>query len=159
MAYPSVASDIVHMPHPTALTADGKVDPQLDARTDFRQRTYLGGLMVTERGAIHNCIIRNLSLKGAMIQTLANPGVPDVWRLVDIKNGVGFQVRTVWRETPRAGIRFIDRIDLTKDVPVSWQATKTLWSSVARCNPVIAEKDRVKSRLKYSVSASADALD
>ncbi len=153
MAYFGEAtSDLLPSRHWSASVSRPGAEPQFNMRSDLRQRTYLGGMMITSNGVVFNCIIRNLSATGAMIQTLANPSVPDTWRLVDIKNGIGFQVTTAWRETPRAGVRFADKVDLTKDVPQSWQHIKALWSSVARSNPVAEDRTRAKARLRYMVS-------
>ena len=101
-----------------------------DRRADYRQRTYLGGLMITDEAATVTCVIRNLSPDGAMIQVSSEDGVPDSWLLIDIKNGVGYHAKTVWREAARAGVRFVDRCDLAGDVPPAWRYIKSLWSNL-----------------------------
>jgi len=93
-----------------------------------RQRTLLGGKLVHSGGLFSmNCVLRNLSDTGARLSLPAGAGAPDSFDLIDLKHGVAFSCRVVWRQYPMVGVAFDSRDALdTADTP-RLRTLKRLW--------------------------------
>jgi hypothetical protein len=76
-----------------------------DNRTAPRQRTFKGG-SISLPGAIIECIIRNLSDTGAMIE-LADPlALPDEFTLIIKPELLKRSCELAWRRGNRIGVHF-----------------------------------------------------
>ncbi len=112
-----------------APTAGPPPDPAArERRRAPRQRTLLGGKVVHSGGLFSmNCVLRNLSDTGARISLPPGAGAPDSFDLIDLKHGVAFACRVVWRQYPMVGVAFDSRDALdTGDTP-RLRTLKRLW--------------------------------
>ena len=93
-----------------------------------RQRTLLGGKLVHSGGLFSmNCVLRNLSDTGARLSLPPGAAAPDSFDLIDLKHGVAFACRVVWRQYPMVGVTFDSRDALdTGDTP-RLRTLKRLW--------------------------------
>ena len=65
-----------------------------------------GGLIIFGLAPALNCVVRNISDKGAMLK--ANPiGVPDAFTLVIKPEMVKRGCQVVWRSTDKVGVSFV----------------------------------------------------
>ena len=94
-----------------------------------RQRTYLGGRVVQDDGISFACVIRNVSVTGAMIEVPQMMVLPDTWTLLDMKNAVAHRVCVSWRQETRLGVRIEDSFDLTGIVAEPLRHVQRLWAA------------------------------
>ncbi len=94
-----------------------------------RQRTYLGGRVVQDDGISFACVIRNVSVTGAMIEVPQMMVLPDTWTLIDMKNAVAHRVCVSWRQETRLGVRIEDSFDLTGAVAEPLRHVQRLWAA------------------------------
>ena len=79
-------------------------------RRAIRQRVIFGGKLVHSGGAFSmNVTLRNMTAFGARLILPASTVAPDLFDLIDMKNGDVFQCRLVWREYPQVGVVFESR--------------------------------------------------
>ena len=117
-----IAPDVAAPPRPGSAPADR------ERRRAPRLRTLLGGKLVHSGGLFSmNCVVRNLSDTGARISLPPSAGAPDTFDLIDLKHGVAFACRVVWRQYPLVGVAFEGRDALdTGDTP-RLRTLKRLW--------------------------------
>ena len=79
----------------------------LERRRQFRHRTYLGALVsLGSKLGFMDCVVRNLSVDGAMIEFDKRRVLPQRFEL-KIRNGQErFRGVVIWRENQRAGVLF-----------------------------------------------------
>jgi hypothetical protein len=69
-----------------------------DRRRATRQRVILGGKLVHTKGAFSmNVTMRNMTAFGARLVLPERSVAPDLFDLIDMKNGDVFQCRIIWR--------------------------------------------------------------
>ncbi len=100
-----------------------------EKRGEPRQRTYLGGRVVQNDGISFSCVIRNVSVTGAMIEVPPLMSPPDDWILIDMKNALAHRVSVSWRQDARLGLRFERSFDLTGSIPESLRHIQRLWAA------------------------------
>lgn len=90
-----------------------------------------GKLATVDACTTIDCVIRNLSDTGAMIET----GVPHLMtgplQLLQIKDGVVWDVEIVWRRGTRLGLRLGERHDLRETTERNLKALRAIWSQMA----------------------------
>jgi hypothetical protein len=89
----------------------------LDRRQKARDKVFYGGVADTnEHGARVNCVVRNISERGACVEF--NPGtkLPEQMTLAIARKGSSFLARLIWRQANKVGLAF--RM-MTSDQPVS----------------------------------------
>lgn len=91
-----------------------------EKRSSLRQRTFLGArICFNERRATLDCIVRNLSEGGALIEVSDTVAIPQSFEL-DIPNrNRTYRARACWRSASRIGVAFEDqdqRIDAPLDL-------------------------------------------
>ena len=101
---------------------------QRDRRRALRQRVIFGGKLVHSGGAFSmNVTLRNMTAFGARLILPASTVAPDLFDLIDMKNGDVFQCRLVWREYPQVGVVFESRERLECANPPRLVNLKSLW--------------------------------
>jgi hypothetical protein len=107
------------------------IEPQQDERRRaHRQRVLLGGKLAHSNTSYSmDCVFRNLSPFGARITIPQGAVVPDQFDLIDMKNGVGYRCRAVWREYPQIGVAFDEHVNLAQADTPHFLALKRLWSA------------------------------
>ncbi len=76
-----------------------------DKRISRRQRTFKGGAVSTPSGII-DCVIRNLSDAGALLEFSGSLAVPDTFFLIIKPELVNRACKVAWRAERRIGVRF-----------------------------------------------------
>jgi PilZ domain len=77
-----------------------------DKRASQRQRTFKAGSIVFNYAAGIDCIVKNRSAVGAMIEVESQLGVPDSFVLVIDCDKVRQPCSVVWRKGNRIGVEF-----------------------------------------------------
>ena len=78
----------------------------LERRGHQRHRTFKGGSISFDRYAGIECVVRNLSTRGACLE-LDSPGsVPEDFSLIIRPENVRRSCHLVWRAEHRLGVRF-----------------------------------------------------
>jgi len=92
-----------------------------------RQRTLLAGKLVFGDGAYtSNCAIREISETGARIKMRNTDFFANDVYLIDIKNGVAYEARVVWRKVFEFGVQLNARYDLT-NLPNELAYLRRIW--------------------------------
>lgn len=104
----------------------------LDRRRSGRQRALLAGKLANEDATTTlDCTIRNLSADGAMIETTTPHLIPQQLHLVQVKEGVAWDVTVIWRRGNRIGLSLGDRHDLRETTDKQLRALRAIWSQMA----------------------------
>lgn len=72
-----------------------------------RLRTLKGGAIIFGLVPTIDCIIRNLSEKGAMVTLEGAAGIPNEFTLLIKPELIKRNCRVVWRKADRIGVRFM----------------------------------------------------
>ena len=76
-----------------------------DRRAVARQRTFLQGVLSFQNGtASEDCLVRNLSERGAQIE-LPHPRAPEGFELLIACRGLRASARVAWRNGGRFGLQ------------------------------------------------------
>ena len=103
-----------------------------DRRRAGRQRALLAGKLANEDAtATLDCVIRNISADGAMIETTTPHLIPNQLHLVQIKDGVAWDATVIWRRGNRIGLSLGDRHDLRETTEKQLRALRAIWSQMA----------------------------
>ena len=94
-----------------------------------RHRTFLGGKLIYGQGYSVDCVVRDMSDMGARLQLPVDLPIPDQVQLLELKSGIAFDARVVWRNYPMVGIAFIDQHLLGGEVSPSLRILKQIWMS------------------------------
>lgn len=104
----------------------------LERRRAGRHRALLAGKLANEDATTTiDCIIRNISDTGAMIETSTPHLIPNQMHLVQIKEGVAWDVEVIWRRGNRIGLSLGDRHDLRENTEKQLRALRAIWSQMA----------------------------
>ena len=76
-----------------------------DNRTDPRRRILKSGRIDFGAGAI-DCVVRNLSERGAALEVESPIGIPQTFDLVIVADRSRKRSQVVWRKEKRLGVRF-----------------------------------------------------
>lgn len=99
-----------------------------DRRQTPRRRALLTGKLVTEDVALTiDCIIRNLTDMGAMVEMPSPHMVPNQIYLLQVKEGLAWDAEVVWRHGARLGLKFSGNHDLNDEIGKSLRPVKRLW--------------------------------
>lgn len=108
------------------------VSKSVERRRAGRQRALLAGKLANEDAtSTLDCIIRNISADGAMIETSTPQMVPNQLHLVQIKEGVVWDAEVIWRRGNRIGLSLGDRHDLRETTQKQLKALRAIWSQMA----------------------------
>jgi len=97
-------------------------------RREARPRTLLGGKLVFgPQDLTADCSIRNLTVRGAKIQTsVAAALTKDLWLIV-IRRGVVYRAAVAWRRDEDVGLRFQSQHDLATDGDPRLKIVRHVW--------------------------------
>jgi hypothetical protein len=78
-----------------------------DRRQGHRDRVFLGGVAeINERGSTMDCVVRNVSDRGACIELKEGTELPDEISLNIPRKGRSAFARLIWRHANRVGLAF-----------------------------------------------------
>jgi hypothetical protein len=84
--------------------------PSSDLRSDNRSRTLLGAQIVfNNRCSTIDCMVRDLSSKGAKVLVSPHVAIPDEFDLTIPQSQRKHRARIMWRDAEACGVRFIER--------------------------------------------------
>jgi len=96
-------------------------------RAAQRQRAFLGGKLVFGNGAFTpNCTIRDISETGARVKMPSAELISNDVYLIDIKKGVAYEARVMWRTPAECGLKFGARYDLNNP-PREFGYLRRIW--------------------------------
>lgn len=91
-----------------------KAFAMLDRRRDHRGRTYLGGqIAFNNRWCTIDCLVRNMSQRGAKLEFPEPVLVPSELDLIIPLRGYSRRVRVIWKQAKALGVSFADTSDGT----------------------------------------------
>ncbi|MDQ0465857.1 hypothetical protein QO010_003649 [Caulobacter ginsengisoli] len=94
-----------------------------------RQRALLSAKLASEDAAqTLDCVIRNISADGALIETKSPHLVPRELHLVQIKDGTAWDAEIIWRRGNLIGLALKDRHDLKTTTEKQLRALRAIWS-------------------------------
>lgn len=103
--------------------------PAPDRRGSPRERVDLPGLLVDPAGGVCQCMIVDRSQGGFRIRLLDDNPIPEVFGLIDLVAGVGFEGHVVWRQAHLAGARALVRHDLRAGQKGFAQRLQDAWTA------------------------------
>jgi hypothetical protein len=87
-----------------------------DRRQSVRDKVLYGGVAeINESGSTMDCVVRNISERGACVEFHQAARLPDELNLTITRKGRSFLARLIWRQANKVGLAF--RI-MTSDRPV-----------------------------------------
>jgi hypothetical protein len=99
-----------------------------DHRQMVRQRAFLGGKLVYGDGAFTvDCIVRDISLTGARVKLPEGQMVPDHLYLVELRTGIAYEAKVVWKRHPEIGLAFVHEYGLNEASAPHLMILKRLW--------------------------------
>jgi len=103
-----------------------------ERRRAGRHRALLAGKLANEDATTTiDCVIRNISDTGAMIETTTPHLIPSRLHLVQIKEGTAWDVEVIWRRGNRIGLALGERHDLRETTQKQLKALRAIWSQMA----------------------------
>jgi hypothetical protein len=104
----------------------------VERRRAGRSRALLAGKLANEDATTTiDCVIRNISADGAMIETTTPHLFPANLHLVQIKEGLAWDATVIWRRGNRVGLSLGDRHDLRETTAKQLRALRAIWSQMA----------------------------
>ncbi len=78
-----------------------------ERRIHPRHKTLQSGTIAVGRTGGFDCLVRNLSEKGACLEVESQVGIPDSFTLVIPHNAIMRQAKVQWRRARRIGVVFV----------------------------------------------------
>ena len=104
----------------------------IERRRSQRQRALLTGKLATEGASITiDCVIRNLSDSGALVETSSPHLIPKELHLVHVREGVAWDAKVIWRRGNRLGLELQGRHDLRETTERQLKALRLVWQHMA----------------------------
>src|SRR5688572_14103997 len=101
--------------------------PPAEGRRSPRKRVLYGGKVSYRDGSVvFDCMIRDLSPKGARITLAKDKIIPSHVILVDTHNRMAYEASVMWIRAPQFGLRF-DRMHGPKDLPEGLEFVRDLF--------------------------------
>lgn len=102
-------------------------------RVDLRARSLMTGrIVVGDCEAVVDCVIRNLSLRGARVRVPRSVDLPKLVGLVIVREGIYCEASVAWRRGDQVGLAFRARRDLKKNtIDPALRRVRALWSELA----------------------------
>jgi hypothetical protein len=103
----------------------------LARRDDRRARSLMSGKVVVGDGQMSvDCVIRNLSSRGARVSVPRSIDLPGAVGLLIVREGLFCEASVAWRRGDLTGLAFRARHDLRKDRDPSRRGVRALWSAM-----------------------------
>ncbi len=97
-------------------------------RGEPRKRVLMSGLAVTEDGGdAFPCTVLDVSSTGARVRVGPDRVLPDVFRLIVVRNRTVHMARVMWRNQQLAGVRFEDTYFIDSRLPEELRYIQRLW--------------------------------
>ncbi|HEY3889547.1 MAG TPA: PilZ domain-containing protein [Caulobacteraceae bacterium] len=97
-----------------------------------RARSLLTGKIIIGDGReSHDCVVRNLSSKGARVRIGGAINLPGAVGLLVVKEGLLFDAAIAWRRGDQIGLTFSGRHDLRHDVDPAHRQARALWTALS----------------------------
>jgi hypothetical protein len=97
-----------------------------------RARSLLTGKIVVGDGReSHDCVVRNLSAKGAHVRLAGAVNLPGTVGLLVVKEGLLFDAAIAWRRGEQIGLTFSGQHDLRDDVDPAHRHARKLWTALS----------------------------
>lgn len=78
-----------------------------DRRHGVRDRVFLGGVAeINDSGSTMDCVVRNLSDRGACVELESSAKIPDEMRVTIARKGRSYLAHMIWRQANRVGLAF-----------------------------------------------------
>lgn len=77
-----------------------------ERRKDLRQRVLKAGKIAFNRGAVIDCIVRNLSKSGALLNVADQFAIPEEFVLLIKRDNLQYQCYVEWRSGNQIGVSF-----------------------------------------------------
>jgi PilZ domain len=101
-------------------------------RSGARARSLLSGKLVIDGGRISfDCVIRNMSSRGARVELAPSIELPATVGLLIVREGLLCDAKVVWRRNGETGLTFHGRHDLRRDADPARRGIRALWAAVA----------------------------
>ena len=101
-------SDSCRDNHTQRLENTNTEDMEQQQKRSHRLRTLKGGSIRFRGDAGIDCVIRNMSATGALLEVENPVGIPDKFTLVSMPENMKRRCQVVWRKSKRIGVRFVD---------------------------------------------------
>jgi hypothetical protein len=97
-----------------------------------RARSLLTGKIIVGDGReSHECVVRNLSAKGAQVRLAGAVNLPGSVGLLVVKEGLLFDAAIAWRRGEQIGLTFSGQHDLREDVDPTHRHARALWAALS----------------------------
>jgi hypothetical protein len=101
-------------------------------RSAGRARSLLSGKLVIDGGRMSlDCVIRNMSSRGARVELAPSIDLPAKVGLLIIREGLLCDAKVVWRRKGETGLTFVARHDLRRDTDPARRGVRALWAALA----------------------------
>jgi hypothetical protein len=75
-------------------------------RKNQRHKTFKGGSISFDRGTV-DCVVRNISDTGALLEIKSHVGIPDKFALIIKPDYLTRSCEVVWRSARNIGVKFV----------------------------------------------------
>jgi len=101
-------------------------------RAGGRARSLLTGKVVIDDGRLSiDCLIRNLSSRGARVEVARSVELPRAVGLIIQREGLLCDAKVAWRRGDETGLTFLARHDLRTDKDPRRRGVRALWEAIA----------------------------
>ena len=108
----------------------------VERRRNQRQRALLTGKLATDQANITiDCVIRNLSPEGALVETPSPHLIPSELHLLQVREGIAWDAKVIWRRGSRVGLELLERHDLRETTARQLKALRHVWKHMAGAAP------------------------
>jgi hypothetical protein len=76
-------------------------------RKETRRRTLKAGKIMIDGKSIIDCMVRNLTYKGASLEVGSPVGIPDTFELSIPVDNLKRKCRVTWRQERKIGVQFV----------------------------------------------------
>jgi len=80
----------------------------MERRQELRRKTLLTGRIEFFNRSVFDCVVRNLSGRGARISCDQQVALPDIFDLILVKQSERKRVRAIWRGEDVIGLAFLE---------------------------------------------------
>ena len=102
-------------------------------RNEPRRRVLLSGKLVYGPAELtQDCVISDLSRKGAKVRMRGPEPLIDPIYLIDVRHGLAFKAREAWREGALVGLAFTRAFDLRNPPPEAPRILRRIWVEQTR---------------------------
>lgn len=110
--------------------------PPVERRRSQRQRALLTGKLATDGASLTiDCVIRNLSSDGALVETPSPHLIPNELHLLQVREGVAWDAKVIWRRGTKVGLALLERHDLRDTTARQLKALRHVWKHMAGTAP------------------------